>query len=191
MAGRRWYPSGTWIVPVPGHIRLLTLPTGSGFGWTVMTLLLNLPVQTAVSWTWNILLCSTGVDTPLQWCGTVFSSPAFSGWKAGALAPCQSHIPLSAPAPCQEICRVLLVRNSSCNEQFCHFYLWNFPFIYINPPHKENDKGIVEETSDQIKSISGLRDELANLEKQRGSMSTDKYLKAEQKIPSNFIFQFS
>ena len=58
-------------------------------------------------------------------------------------------------------------------------------------PHKENDKGIVEETSDQIKSISGLRDELANLEKQRGSMSTDKYLKAEQKIPSNFIFQFS
>lgn len=58
-------------------------------------------------------------------------------------------------------------------------------------PHKENDKGIVEETSDQIKSISGLRDELADLEKQRGSMSTDKYLKAEQKIPSNFIFQFS
>ena len=49
-------------------------------------------------------------------------------------------------------------------------------------PHKENDKGIVEETSDQIKSISGLRDELADLEKQRGSMSTDKYLKAEQKI---------
>ena len=58
-------------------------------------------------------------------------------------------------------------------------------------PHKENDKGIVEETSDQIKSISGLRDELADLEKQRGSMSTDKDLKAEQKIPNNFIFQFS
>ena len=49
----------------------------------------------------------------------------------------------------------------------------------------------MEETSDQIKSISGLRDELADLEKQRGSMSTDKDLKAEQKIPNNFIFQFS